>query len=654
MLPLPEPGQPLLALTAPAEVFLLSLQELFFSEQLLEQSFFSLTAPAEVFLLSLQVLFFSEQLLEQSFFSLTAPAEVFAWVLQQSFASLPLQQSLLFAQADLSLQQSDFFSVTAPGLALASVVFVSLLHAARPSIRLAAARIAIFFIGSDSLRCCERFEADGSCVGRGSIPVPSPQGCISFPRVPPMEPGSPQPEDRVPGLLVRARALPAVPGVYLMKDAAGVVLYVGKANRLPDRVSSYFLPSTDLGPRKQPLIGLVAEFDVIPCEGEWEALLLEARLVKDLKPRFNARLLDDKTYPYLAVTIREEFPGVYITRDPGHERFRGARVYGPFTSGADLRHAIQLLQRVFQFRTCDLDLRSEDPRNLDFRPCILANIDQCTAPCANRISATRYRQDVERFCRFLESRRADMLRELRAEMEEASAARRYEAAAVLRDQIQAIEKLDERERRGREGEFDWQPEVTISAKDPRAGCRSLQRALGLETEVRCVEAVDIAHLGGGDTVGSLVCFVDGRPFKDRYRRFQVRTVSNDDYQAIREVVSRRFRDSDRAPELLPDVLLIDGGPGQLAAALEALAQCPVRPRLVIGLSKREELIHMPDDPEPMRLGRSHAGLHLCQAIRDEAHRFAQHYHHLLRRKRMLPPASTRPAKRRKGPPDDAS
>jgi excinuclease ABC subunit C len=469
-----------------------------------------------------------------------------------------------------------------------------------------------------------------------------------------MAPEPPNSEDRVSGLLARARALPSVPGVYLMKDAAGVVLYVGKANRLPDRVSSYFLPSTDLGDRKQPMIALIEDIEVIPCEGEWEALLMEARLVKDLKPRFNARLLDDKTFPYLAVTVREEFPGVYITRDPAHERFRGARLYGPFTSGAALRHAVQLLQRVFQFRTCELDLRSEDPRNLDFRPCILANIDQCTAPCANRISASRYRQDIDRFCRFLESRRADMLRELRAEMEAASAERRYEAAAVLRDQIQAIEKLDERERRGRDGEYDWQPEVTLSARDPRAGCRSLQRALGLETDVRCVEAVDIAHLGGGDTVGSLVCFVDGRPFKDRYRRFQVRTVSNDDYQSIREVVSRRFREADRDPTLMPDVLLIDGGPGQLAAALEALAECPARPGMVVGLSKREELLHLPGDPEPMRLGRAHAGLQLCQAVRDEAHRFAQHYHHLLRRRRLLPPAPPRRGPSRGADPSEGS
>lgn len=460
----------------------------------------------------------------------------------------------------------------------------------------------------------------------------------------------PTPSDG-PSLLSRARALPAVAGVYLMKDAAGVVLYVGKANNLPDRVSSYFLPSTDLGPRKQTMLELIVEIDHIPCEGEWEALLLEARLVKDLKPRFNARLLDDKSFPYLAVTIREEFPGVYITRDPAHPRFKGARVYGPFTSGAALRHSMQLLQRVFQFRTCELDIRSDHPGNQSFRPCILANIDQCTAPCGNRISGTRYREDIERFCRFLESKRSVMLREMRADMEVASAERRYEAAAVLRDQIQAIEKLDERERRGSEGEYDWQPEVTLSAMDPKAGCRSLQRTLGLEREIRCVEAVDIAHLAGGDTVGSLVCFVDGRPFKDRYRRFQVKSVTNDDYQAIREVVSRRFRDAGDEPALMPDVLLIDGGPGQLAAALEALEAVPARPAMVIGLSKREELLHLPNDPEPLRLSRNHGGLQLCQAIRDEAHRFAQHYHHLLRTKRLLSGDAPKARRRGKSPPD---
>jgi excinuclease ABC subunit C len=454
---------------------------------------------------------------------------------------------------------------------------------------------------------------------------------------PPDSADGPDTPDRRTRLLALARGMPSTPGVYLMKDAGGVVVYVGKASNLPDRVGSYFVPSADLGPRKQPMLEVVETVECIPCEGEWEALLMEARLVKDLKPRFNARLLDDKTFPYLAVTIREEFPGVYITRDPAHERFRGARLYGPFTSGSSLRQAVQLLQRVFQYRTCELDIRSGDPALQSYRPCLLFKIDQCTAPCAGRVTPERYRQDIDRFCRFLEGRRSVMLRELQEEMASASAERRYEAAAVLRDQIRAIERLDERERRGFEGEYDWQPEVTISAQDPRAGCRSLQRELGLDREVRCVEAIDIAHLGGQETVGSLVCFVDGRPFKDRYRRYQVRQAANDDYAAIREVVSRRFREPPAEGELAPDVLLIDGGPGQLGAAMEALMDAAWKPPIVVGLSKREELLHLPGDPEPLRLSRNHRGLHLCQAIRDEAHRFARHYHHLLQRRRVIQP-----------------
>ena len=153
---------------------------------------------------------------------------------------------------------------------------------------------------------------------------------------------------RLRALGERARALPKVPGVYLMKDAQGVVLYVGKASSLPDRVSSYFLPSADLGPRKQPMLDLVRDFEVLECEAEWEALLLEARLVKDIHPRFNEMLRDGKSFPYLAVTMRDEFPGVYVTRNPGEPRFQGARLFGPFTSVGALRNAVGLLQRVFQ------------------------------------------------------------------------------------------------------------------------------------------------------------------------------------------------------------------------------------------------------------------------------------------------------------------
>jgi excinuclease ABC subunit C len=249
------------------------------------------------------------------------------------------------------------------------------------------------------------------------------------------------------------------------------------------------------------------------------------------------------------------------------------------------------------------------------------------------VSAEDYRADINRFVRFLGTKRSVMLRELRAEMEQASADLRYERAAVLRDQIATIEKLDEREKRSR-GE-DWQPEVTVFTGDPSTGLRSLQRTLGIEAPIRCMEAIDIAHLAGGETVGSKVCFIDGRPFKDMYRRYRVRTADNDDYRSIREVVSRRYREAGDGNELYPDVILIDGGLGQLHAALEVFDELDRRPPMVISLAKKDELIFVQRRTEPVRLGRENAGLRLCQAMRDEAHRFAQHYHHVLRRKRVL-------------------
>jgi excinuclease ABC subunit C len=436
-------------------------------------------------------------------------------------------------------------------------------------------------------------------------------------------------------LAVAARALPPTPGVYLMKDAEGRVLYVGKAASLRSRVGSYFVPSADLGPKKQGMLDIVASFDVIECEGEWEALLMEARLIKDIGPRFNTLLTDDKSFPYLAITTRDDFPGVFITRTPSDPEFRGARVIGPFTSVSALREAVQLLQRVFKYRTCTLDIRDGDVRNERFRPCLLHAIDQCTAPCANRITRAAYRDDISRFLRFLTSKRSAMLRDLRRRMDAHAEQLEFEKAAVLRDQIKAIEKLDEREKRSLSGEADWQPEVTIFATDPAASLRSLQRTLGLDAPIRGMEAIDIAHLQGGETVGSKVAFIDGRPFKDGYRRYKVRTADNDDYMAIREVVSRRYRDAGRGDELYPDLILIDGGLGQLHAALEAFAQLEVKPPMVISLAKKEELIYVQERSEPVRLGRENPGLRLCQAIRDEAHRFAQHYHHILRRKRVM-------------------
>lgn len=438
-------------------------------------------------------------------------------------------------------------------------------------------------------------------------------------------------DERLVRLLKKARSLPPTPGVYLMKDAKGVVLYVGKAARLRDRVSSYFVPSAELGALKGPMLDLVEDLETLDCETEWEALLTENRLIKDIHPKFNVRLTDDKTFPYLAITQREDFPRVFVTRNPSDPYLKGARIFGPFTSASALREAVTLLQRVFKFRTCTLDIVENDPKNRFFRPCILYNIHQCTAPCADKISKEAYRADVDRFARFLDSKRSVMLREMREEMALAARTLNFEKAAALRDQIGAIEKLDERA----STKDKWQPESEALIVDPKKGLRALQKAIGLDSPIRCLEAIDIAHLMGGETVGSKVCFVDGRPLKNEYRRYKIKTVDNDDYSAIREVVSRRYREAGEGHELYPDVILIDGGLGQLHAAMEAFAQLDVKPPMVISLAKKEELIYTQERSEPIRLARTNAGLKLCQAIRDEAHRFAQHYHHVLRRKKTL-------------------
>src|SRR3954469_8471418 len=238
--------------------------------------------------------------------------------------------------------------------------------------------------------------------------------------------------ERLPNLLAKARALPKAPGVYLMKDYKGRVIYVGKSASLKDRVTSYFQPSADLEARKAPLLDHVVDFDVLQTDSEVEALLAENRLIKDLHPRYNARLVDGKTYPYLMVTTGDEFPGVYITRVP---RTEGVKLYGPFTSVYQLKEAITHLQKAFKFRTCHLEISESDDRRRFFRPCLLYAIHQCTAPCAAKIPRDAYAEDIKNLTRFLDGNRAAVLKDLEKEMKQASEDMHFERAARLRDEI---------------------------------------------------------------------------------------------------------------------------------------------------------------------------------------------------------------------------
>jgi len=425
----------------------------------------------------------------------------------------------------------------------------------------------------------------------------------------------------------KVRSFPHTPGVYLMKDSAGRVIYVGKAKDLRNRAGSYFLKAAAEDPRTARLVPEIHDIDFLAADSEVDALLMEARLIKDIQPKFNQDLKDGKSFPYLEIHTDKDFPGVAFTREPSP---RGTKLYGPFANAAGLRGAIQVLQKVFRFRTCTLDIDENDPKWRWFRPCLLAAIRQCTAPCNLRISKEEYRKDIRRLQQFLEGKKKSLLEEMRREMAAAAEGLRYEEAARLRDEIHLLETLDQR------GELDTHVQPEVFPVDPKRGLAGLQRVLRLESCPRVIEGVDIAHLAGRETVASLVQFIDGLPFKPGYKHFRIREVVGvDDLASIHEVVARRYHRLHAEGEVFPDILLVDGGKGQLNAALAAFAGLEIEPPTVISLAKRLEEVYVPGSEEPLRLGRHSFALRLLQYVRDEAHRFAQHYHHILRRKSTL-------------------
>lgn len=424
----------------------------------------------------------------------------------------------------------------------------------------------------------------------------------------------------------KVRSFPQQPGIYLMKDAVGRVIYVGKAKNLRARAGSYFLKAAAEDQRTARLVQEIRDIDYLAAESEVDALLMEARLIKDILPKYNRDLRDDKSFPYLEIHTHEDFPRVEITRKPSE---RGTKLYGPFTNLRGLRGALQVLQKIFRFRTCTLDIQEDDPRWRWFRPCLLASIRQCTAPCNLRISKEQYRKDIHRLQQFLDGKKQSLLNDLRQEMETAAKQLQFEEAARLRDEIHLLETLDQR------GELETHVQPEVFPIDPRKGLAGLKKVLHLAAPPRTIEGIDIAHTGGTETVASVVQFINGLPFKPGYRRLRIRTVEGvDDVASIHEAVSRRFQHLHES-EMVPDILLIDGGKGQLHAALSALDPRRSRPATILSLAKREELVFVAGVDEPLRLSRHSYALRLLQYVRDEAHRFAQHYHHILRRKSTL-------------------
>ena len=302
-------------------------------------------------------------------------------------------------------------------------------------------------------------------------------------------------KDRFKAIREAIKTFPAGPGLYFMKGEKDKVLYVGKAKNLRSRVAGYFQPGSELavsrGPKITEMLSKVKTVDFLETSNEVDAILAEARLIKDIRPPYNTDLVDDKTFPYLEITTGEDFPGIYITRKP---RQHGSRLFGPFTGAKDLRAVLVVLQKIFRFRTCNLPISQADAKRKFFRPCLLYSIKQCCAPCAARIERSEYKKIIADLIKFLKSKRSTVLHRLRKQMAEASQKMEYEKAAMFRDRIRLIERLD---RRGTPDE-NVQPEVF--AAEPTQALEQLRSLLRAAESVRIIEGIDIAQIGGTEAV----------------------------------------------------------------------------------------------------------------------------------------------------------
>lgn len=454
----------------------------------------------------------------------------------------------------------------------------------------------------------------------------------------------------------KADAFPKAPGVYIMLGAGAGEIYVGKARSLRERVRTYFQAPERLDVKTRALMSNVKDVKFIETASEVEALVLEARLIKDLQPRYNVRLKDNRHYPFVEVPWADDFPHPRITRELG---VKGSRYYGPFIDTKGLRRAMPILRRIFRFRRCSRRLRAGDEKLRFTRPCVDHFIGLCSGPCAGRITRAAYRRDLRRFEMFLRGRKTELIKGLRRGMKEAAAALDYEEAAHLRDELMAVASLDRR------GSLADGIDPAPPAIDPKAATLALGDLLGGGVPAVTIEGLDLANLGGSDAVGSVVTFANGVPAKGGYRRFRIRgEATRDDYAMMREVVRRRYGRLLREGKPLPDVILLDGGLGhmrevetELAAlglsgrgkgregkgagpVLAAISKSPDtagrrRKRGPLKGSRVPDTVRTLAKPRGVKFPRGSAAFKLLQFIRDEAHRFAQHYLHIRQRKRVL-------------------
>jgi len=404
------------------------------------------------------------------------------------------------------------------------------------------------------------------------------------------------------------KELPNTCGVYLMKDGEGEMLYVGKAGNIKKRVSSYFHKKIVPSSRTELLLSRVEKIEYISTTCEAEALILESSLIKRNKPRYNVALKDDKSYPYLKLTLADDYPRVFSTRKIKDD---GSRYFGPYTNAKLLRQAISMMKKIFQLRTCN-----RLPKDV----CLDYYLKQCLAPCIGEVAKTKYREIVKDLILFLEGKKDILLKELTKRMSSLSRDMKFEEAAGIRDKIEALSAVV----KGR---------VKFQYKDI---LEELRQILHLKKMPLVIEAFDVSNLYGVEAVGSMISFHDMKFDKSSYRKFRIRTVAGiDDYKMMREIVERRYKRALEEKSTLPDLIIIDGGKGHLSAAKAELDDLGLSKLSVIGIAKEFEHIYLPGKKDPIRLPRTSGILHLIQRIRDEAHRFAIYYHRSLREKKNI-------------------
>jgi excinuclease ABC subunit C len=405
----------------------------------------------------------------------------------------------------------------------------------------------------------------------------------------------------------KIKNLPTSSGVYLMKDDKGVVLYVGKADNLKKRVSSYFYPRRHHSERIELLVSKVRDVEYIPTATSAEALIYENSLIKQLAPRYNVALRDDKSYPMLKLTVNEKFPRLFITRQKKDD---GALYYGPYTSAVLLKRAVEILRQLFPLRVCNV---------LPKRVCLYYHIKQCPGPCEGKIGEASYIEMVRELKLFLDGRRAELVKVLSERMKKAAGSQDFEEATALRDRIEALSAMKDRK----------------VVYGPMHESEELKRIAGIAGELHTIEAFDVSNIMGEEAVGSMVYFYKGRPKKSEYRKFRIKTVSAiDDYAMMREIVRRRYARLSEEKKPLPDLIIIDGGKGHLGVAIDELKRLGLSGIPVIGIAKEFERIYRPDRKDPVILPKDSKALRLVERIRDEAHRFAIAYHKALLSKRI--------------------